>query len=129
MEPDANPAAAGAETPPPAGKPRPRRLALRMSLWTVALVLLVLAVVPYFAKARVTECKNSCVNLLRQIEGAKEQWALEARKNPGDPPDEAAIARYLKGGEIPTCPLDKRPYQVGNVGELPRCSVPGHSLQ
>lgn len=123
------PADPALESGGPTPKPRRSRRKFKIVLGIVAVAVLALIAIPNFVKARSTECKNSCVNILRQIDGAKEQWALEASKNPGDPPDEAAIARYIKGGEMPTCPLDKRPYQVGNVGELPRCSVPGHSLQ
>lgn len=128
MEPEAAPPATNPEAPPPASKPR-RRLVLRIFLWTVVLLLLAAAVVPHYAKARVTECKNACVNLLRQIEGAIEQWALEEKKQVGDPPNETAIAQYIKGGEIPKCPLNNQPYNLGKIGELPTCSVPGHSLQ
>ena len=43
-------------------------------------VLLLLAVLlPSYGPARVTESKNACINYLRQIDGAKEQWALERR--------------------------------------------------
>lgn len=101
---------------------------------TVLLALLVLAAVahavPYFAKARTTAGPNSCVNNLRQIDGAKEQWALERQKAAGYPltsNDVANMLGYLKGGQMPVCPANGT-YTVGDLGQPPRCSVASHTL-
>lgn len=70
--------------------------------------------------------RNECVNHLRQIEGAKEQWALEEKKNAGDSVDEAGVNRYISDG-IPKCPSGGV-YSYGAVGKSPTCSSPGHRL-
>jgi hypothetical protein len=79
-----------------------------------------------FAHARSTKATNVCLNNLRQIDGAKEQWALENHKTENDTPSWDDIRVYLgRGdkGEILVCPNGGR-YILGRVGELPRCSLP-----
>jgi competence protein ComGC len=96
----------------------------------VLLLLLVAMIVPNFIRARVTSAPNSCVANLRQIDGAKEQWALEHKKPIGTPADPVAVNRYLKGGQAPTCPADGV-YTYNPLGTLPTCSLGatlGHSL-
>jgi tetratricopeptide (TPR) repeat protein len=83
-------------------------------------------------KARETAQKNACLNNLRQLDGAKEQWALEHRKNPGDVPTRKEIADFISGG-FPVCPAGGT-YDLGALGEPPRCSLEdqghqGHTLQ
>ena len=70
----------------------------------------------------------SCINNLRQIDGAKQQWALENRKGTNDIPSVADISPYLFQQEIPKCPVGGV-YTLGQVAESPRCSVKGHVLQ
>lgn len=63
-----------------------------------------------------------CVNNLRQLEGAKAQWALENRKD-GDPsavPAWQDVQPYLKNRL--TC-RDGGTYTLGRVGERPKCSL------
>src|SRR6266478_4702290 len=44
----------------------------------VAIIGLLAAIaIPNFVRARSTSQKNACINNLRQIDGAKQQWALE----------------------------------------------------
>ena len=48
---------------------------------TVALLVIVAAMIlPAFIRARTTSASNACVNNLRQLDGAKEQWKLENHK-------------------------------------------------
>jgi hypothetical protein len=61
---------------------------------------------------------NACINNLRQIETAKNQWALENRKTTGTPVTAADIAPYIKNGKIPPCP-DGGVYTLNNVGDNP----------
>jgi hypothetical protein len=68
-----------------------------------------------------------CINNLRQIDSAKEQWAIAKRAAPGTPIDEAAVDAFIKGGR-PEC-RGKGTYRYGNVGETPTCSLPSHKLQ
>jgi hypothetical protein len=97
------------------------------SLLVVPLVGLTAAIaVPSFVKARKTSIRNSCINNLRQIDSAKEQWAMEQAKRDGDAVDEAAAAMYIKNG-MPTCP-DGGVYTIGTIGENPTCTVHGDTL-
>ena len=88
-------------------------------------------IIPNFVRARVTSCPSACVANLKQIEGAKATWQLEAHKGPMDTPTDAdlfGLTAYIR--EKPCCPAEGT-YVVGAVGEKPRCSVggPGHSLE
>ena len=50
----------------------------------VAIIGLLAAIaIPNFVKARTSAQKNACIANMRQIEGAKEQWALENKKTEG----------------------------------------------
>src|SRR5258708_8204364 len=47
----------------------------------VAIIGLLAAIaIPNFIRARTTAQKNACINNLRQIDGAIQQWALENKK-------------------------------------------------
>jgi hypothetical protein len=67
-----------------------------------------------------------CINNLRQIDGAKQQWALEKQKGTNDVPSVSDISAYLHQ-EIPKCPVGGV-YTLGQVGGSPRCSIAGHVL-
>jgi hypothetical protein len=88
---------------------------------------------PNFVREGPAPCRNACINNLRQIAGAKEEWALEHNRKAGDECAPAQVARYIKGG-FRKCPGDIRPgqgagtYIIGKLEEAPRCTVPGHTL-
>jgi chromosome segregation ATPase len=74
--------------------------------------------------------RKTCINNLRQIDAAKNQWALENNKAEGAVPTAQDIAPYIKldaDGNIPGCPSGGT-YTIGAVGILPTCSIPGHAL-
>jgi hypothetical protein len=71
--------------------------------------------------------RNACISNLRQIDGAKEQWALDNRKSEGELIVPAQVNDYMKGG-APKCPKGGV-YRYGKVGDAPTCSIPGHALQ
>jgi hypothetical protein len=82
------------------------------------------------AETQRTQNMNVCLDNLRRIDGAKQQWALENKKLSTDTPAMEDLRPYLaKGpnGELPACP-DGGTYTVGTVGERPTCSIPGHAL-
>ncbi len=77
-----------------------------------------------------TQAMNACINNLRLIDSAKQQWALENKKQITDTPAWTELQPYLgRGatGEMPTCPNDGI-YTVGAINERPTCSIPGHVL-
>jgi hypothetical protein len=71
--------------------------------------------------------QNTCINNLRQIDAAKQQWALENNRNDDDIPTAKDLLPYLKNGVFPVCPAGGK-YSINAVGELPTCSIPGHAL-
>jgi prepilin-type N-terminal cleavage/methylation domain-containing protein len=89
-------------------------------------ILLAIAV-PNFVRARETSRAKSCVANLKQIDAAKEQWAMDNNKQDGDACDMSnLVPTYLKSQ--PSCPSGGT-YTVGNVGTNPTCSIGGtHSL-
>jgi|SRR6185295_2562144 len=83
-------------------------------------------VAPMIVRSRSRCCGNSCINNLRQIDGAVQQWALEQKKEIGDKVTMSDITPYLKNPI--TCP-QKGVYIVGpTVSNIPICSVAGHAL-
>ena len=84
--------------------------------------------VPNFVKARESSRKNTCIANLKQIDSAKEQWAMDQRKNSGDScalADLVGTAAYLKA--TPVCPSGGT-YTANTVGANPTCDKSGHSL-
>lgn len=84
---------------------------------------------PSFRPARSTAQKNSCIAYLKQIDGAKAQWASEKKPEAAVVPQLSDLVPYLKGGLLPVCPANGT-YTLGAVNELPRCSHAdkGHAL-
>jgi hypothetical protein len=97
----------------------------------IALIpLLVIIAIPNFTKAREVAFKNQCLINLHRIDGAKQQWALENKKDSEAAPTAQDIDKYLPDGktfESLHCPKDGT-YTIGKVGEAPTCSVPEHQL-
>jgi hypothetical protein len=105
---------------------RPVRLRFKIAIVLVLLGLWALILIPGFKHDMPTARKYACINNLRQIEGAKMQWALENRARPGDFVTLTNLESYVKYG-WPSCPGGGI-YTIGRIGEYPTCSVPGHSL-
>jgi hypothetical protein len=104
-------------------------VAAAVAVFVIAAIAVVL---PAFIRARTTSASNACVNNLRQIDGGKQQWALEYSKTTDDIPSWDDIRPYIGRGpqnELPRCPQGGT-YILGRVGEPPRCSIggPSHSL-
>jgi hypothetical protein len=111
------------------GNQQPAKTILAMGIALPAGLLSAIAI-PNFVKARQTAQHNACVNNLRQIDGAKQQWALENNKKATDTPTQANIQVYVghgPNGSWPVCPQGGH-YTIGPVEEVPQCSIPGHSL-
>ena len=95
----------------------------------VAIIGLLAAIaIPNFVKARTTAQKNACINNLRQIDGAKEQWALENKKVGTDAPvatDLYGTDKYIK--TTPSCPANGT-YTLNDMTTKPTCSLSDHTL-
>jgi prepilin-type N-terminal cleavage/methylation domain-containing protein len=99
----------------------------------VAIIGLLAAIaIPNFVRARQTSQTNACINNLRQLDGAKQQWALENGQKASAEPTPSQIKVYLGRGSAGSitkvyCPLSsaKTPldgYNVLTVGEAPTCA-------
>jgi hypothetical protein len=94
-----------------------------------AIRLIVLAGFFLFGTGKVgarSSIQNSCVNSLRQIDGAKEQLALEKKLADTTVANADALAPYIHGG-FPKCPGGGT-YTIGSVREDARCSIAEHSV-
>jgi regulator of replication initiation timing len=70
---------------------------------------------------------NACINNLRQIDAAKQQWALENSKTADAVPSAQDLLPYFSNLVFPVCPSGGA-YTINAVGVPPTCSVPGHVL-
>jgi len=96
----------------------------------VAIIGLLAAIaIPNFVRARTTAQKNSCIANLKQIDGAKQQWALENKKDSADVPTTGDVSPFLKSNSMPACPGGGS-YTVNAVSTDPTCnkSADGHTL-
>jgi len=98
----------------------------------VAIIGLLAAIaIPNFVRARTTAQQNACINNLRQLDGAKQQWALENRSGGTATPANTDIQPYLgrgTAGNLPTCPSDSSKsfatsYTVNNLQTAPTCKI------
>ncbi len=102
----------------------------------VAIIGLLAAIaIPSFVKSRNTSRKSACINNLRQIDSAKEQWAMETNAADDAAPTSTNIVGYLKA--LPICPSDAAKtfdssYTISIMNINPLCKIdPGagkHSL-
>jgi hypothetical protein len=95
--------------------------------------LVIAAVLPSYIRARTTRSSNACVNNLRQIDAAKQQWGLENGKaETAYPISGDEITPYLGRGPEGTlevyCPEDpsktcSNSYTLGDLLTKPRCRI------
>jgi len=96
----------------------------------VAIIGLLAAIaIPNFVKARATAYKSSCINNLRQIDSAIQEWALETKQGETANVQYSNIKDYLKNQV--TCPAGGATfdlsYQLGTVAEKPKCKIMGNT--
>lgn len=83
---------------------------------------------PALAKAKQRAQTVKCINNLKQIDVAKQAWALEGKKGPADVPTISDLLPHLGGGNFPICPAGGT-YTIGALSTAPECSIPRHVLQ
>jgi prepilin-type N-terminal cleavage/methylation domain-containing protein len=106
----------------------------------VAIIGLLAAIaIPSFMHARAKSQATACINNLRQIEAAVQQFAIEKNKHAGDvityPDDVTPYIKLNSTGQIPDCPAGGV-YSLYTVGSVPQavCSLgstvaPPHVLE
>jgi prepilin-type N-terminal cleavage/methylation domain-containing protein len=94
----------------------------------VAIIGLLAAIaIPNFVKARTTSQTNACINNLRQIDGAIQQWALETKAAEDAAVAEADVTPYLKNTVV--CPSAGAAgtfadsYTLVDVATAPVCQI------
>jgi len=100
----------------------------------VAIIGLLAAIaIPNFVKARTTAQTNACINNLRQIDAAIQQWALENNASATTAVNATAITPYLgrgANGNLSSvfCPADTAKafassYNISDVATKPTCKI------
>jgi prepilin-type N-terminal cleavage/methylation domain-containing protein len=104
----------------------------------VAIIGLLAAIaIPNFIRARATSQQNACINNLRQIDAAINEWALENGQSNGSAVAAVStVSAYIKlnaANSVPGCPA-KGTYGTTVVGATPQvtCTLssatPSHAL-
>lgn len=113
---------------------RNRPLLKGVHLARIGIVLSLLNVwfVPHVARVIIREPvdwrRHNCVYNMRQMDNAKEQWAIDTGATNGAPVLMEDIARYLPNKQSPGCPAGGT-YKIGVVEEPTSCTMHGTALE
>lgn len=98
------------------------------TLLEVMIVVLIIGIlisiaIPQMMTARANSAKKTCQSNLRIFDTVKAQYAMEENKPNETPVVLGDLLPYLR--RVPECPLGGV-YDLTNVGDRSRCSVPEH---
>jgi hypothetical protein len=71
--------------------------------------------------------RKTCINNLRLIDDAKQQWAVDLAEPDNAVPTVKDLQPYFKDTGFPECP-EGGTYSINAVNEVPTCSISGHAL-
>lgn len=93
--------------------------------------LLAAIAIPNFIRSRAASQQNACINNLRQLSAAVDQWAVETGQGAGSaPPVNADLTPYIvlnANSSIPLCP-SAGTYTIYNVSAAPQVACSFSSL-
>lgn len=96
----------------------------------VAIIGFVVAIaMPNLFKARDKAQRDTCIENLRQLDSALQQWGVQNNKGNTDVVTLSDLIPFLDKAKTPTCPAGGT-YGVTNVGSNPTCTYSslGHSF-
>ncbi len=111
-----------------------RRRERGFTLVEIMIVVLIIGIllaiaVPSFISARERSRANACRSNLRQIQAAKEQWAMANNQGPTATPTwDNLVPEFIQ--QEPRCPSTNQQYEINNMSTNPRCpsNLQGHAL-
>ena len=101
------------------------------TLIEIMIVVLIIAIllaiaIPNFMKSRERTRATTCQANMRQMDTAKEHWAMENMKGQDETPTQAElVTEYMRAryeDTLPDCPSGGD-YTLGDVSTLPSCSI------
>jgi hypothetical protein len=79
------------------------------------------------AQKKAAQERDACIRNLKEIDAAKQKWALVNDKTDMDIPTERDLQPYFSNNVMPVCPSGGT-YGINAVGLPPTCPVVGHAI-
>ena len=87
----------------------------------VIIGLLAALAIPNFSHARTNARRGTCINNMRILDAAKQEYALENNKDAATVPASDDVAPYMRSNAMPICPAGGI-YSIEAIGTTPSCS-------